>query len=69
MLFDFLVISLALAIVLAFVACPWLVVWLLMSGSLLLQVVAILIGVPYLFLFLCLVAIVADEIVFRIELG
>lgn len=69
MLFDFLVISLALAIVLAFVACPWLVVWLLMSGSLLLQVVAILIGVPYLFLFLCLVAIVADEIVLRIELG
>lgn len=68
MLFDFLVISLALIIVLAFVACPWLVVWLFMSGSLPLQVVAILIGVPYLFLFLCLVAIVADEIVFRIEL-
>ena len=69
MLFDFLVICSALIIVLAFVACPWLVVWLLMSGSMLLQVVAILIGVPYLFLFLCLVAIVADEIVFRIELG
>lgn len=69
MLFDFLVISLALIIVLAFVACPWLVVWLFMSGSLPLQVVAILIGILYLFLFLCLVAIVADEIVFRIELG
>jgi hypothetical protein len=69
MLFDFLVICQALVIVLAFIACPWLIAWLLVSGAMHLQVIAVLIGVPYLFLVLCLVAIVADEIVFRIELG
>lgn len=68
MLFDFLVICSALGIVLAFLACPWLIAWLLVSGAMPLQVMAVLIGVPYLFLVLCLVAVVADEIVFRIEL-
>lgn len=69
MLFDLLVICQALVIVLAFITCPWLIAWLLISGAMPLQVMAVLIGVPYLFLVLCLVAIVADEIVFRIYLG
>jgi hypothetical protein len=69
MLFDFLVISLALVIVLAFLAGPWLIVWLLVSGAMHLQVIGFVIGIPYLFLVLCLVAIVADDIVWRIELG
>jgi hypothetical protein len=69
MLFDFLVISLALVIVLAFLACPWLIVWLLVSGAMHLQVIGFVIGIPYLFLLFALVALVADEIVLRIELG
>jgi len=69
MLFDFLVISLALAIVLAFIACPWFIFWLLVSGAMHLQVIGLVIGIPYLFLVLGLVAIVADDIVWRIYLG
>jgi len=66
MLFDFLVISLALVIVLAFIACPWLIVWLLVSGAMHLQVIGFVIGIPYLLLLFALIALVADEIVLRI---
>jgi hypothetical protein len=69
MLFDFLVISLALGIVLAFLAGPWLIAWLLVSGAMHLQLIGCVIGIPYLFLVLCLVAVVADDIVWRIGLG